>query len=204
MGFGDKGAKEKQREKDSQKRNQDLNAKEDSQWVDNDKGMKAKEKRAGDKTAGAEEKERRKIELKELEEAEEEANSKLKGASKATAKTKVTRAEVQRNAALLNSLAAAKQPGKTKKTTTVDAPKLEPNLNYQVDVIEASGIDDALAALEVGAAQPVGKMTFKQFEAENSERIKSENAGLKHSQLKEVIWKQWDRSPDNPKNQTTA
>jgi len=199
MGFGDKGVKEKNREKAAIDKLKAEQATEDATWKENNKNINAKEKRKEDKMETAEEKARRKQELKELEAAEEEEIGKMKGAKKKNP-TKVTQAEVARNMAMQAALAAA-SGGKKKSKAVVPQPKLEPNLNRETDLVEATGIDAALAALEVDDKAGGGKMTFKKFEAENAERIKAENKGLKHSQINEAIWKAWDRSPDNPKNQ---
>jgi len=152
------------------------------------------------KNETADEKERRRQEVKELEAAEEEANKKLKGSAK-KGSAKVTQAEIAKNLAAMYTTDTKKKA--KKKTETVAQPKLEPNLNHDVDVVEASGIDAAIAALEgeVEGQKKDKKYTFKMFEAENEERIKLENKGLKRTQLQEIIWKQWERSPDNPKNQ---
>jgi len=200
MGFGDKGIKEKQREKAAVEKLKGEQALEDAAWKDNNKNVVAKEARKNAKLDTAEEKERKKQELKALEQAEEEELGKLKGANKKNSAGKVTQAEIAKNMAMAAALAAA-QGGKKKSKACVPQPKLEPNMNRQADVVEATGIDAALAALEVSDKPEGGKMTFKRFKAENVDRIKAENKGLKHSQIEEAIWKEWERSPENPKNQ---
>lgn len=44
------------------------------------------------------------------------------------------------------------------------------------------------------------KAAFKAYEDKNLPRIKSENPGLKLSQMKQIIFKEWQKSPENPVN----
>jgi hypothetical protein len=48
------------------------------------------------------------------------------------------------------------------------------------------------------------KAAFTAFEEANMPRIKSENPTLRMSQLKQVLRKEWMRSPENPLNQRMA
>eukprot|EP00811_Abedinium_folium_P016194 NODE_25136_length_598_cov_1.666667.p3 GENE.NODE_25136_length_598_cov_1.666667~~NODE_25136_length_598_cov_1.666667.p3 ORF type:complete len:81 (-),score=25.87 NODE_25136_length_598_cov_1.666667:355-597(-) len=67
---------------------------------------------------------------------------------------------------------------------------------------EASGIDAMLNALgDTGAAPKASRMTYKEFESANLDRIKDDHPGLKMSQYKDRCFKAWERSPENPKNQ---
>ncbi|GBG24185.1 Coiled-coil domain-containing protein 124-like [Hondaea fermentalgiana] len=97
--------------------------------------------------------------------------------------------------------------------------------------ISASGIDAALAAFEASglggssssedkhhaiasappgapaAAQAHGhkgpnrKALFSAYEEREIARLRAENPGLKRSQLKDHVWKLWQKSPENPANQ---
>mmetsp|Transcript_142941 Transcript_142941/g.398290 ORF Transcript_142941/g.398290 Transcript_142941/m.398290 type:complete len:197 (-) Transcript_142941:135-725(-) len=194
MGFGDASAKDKKSAKSAAATAAATKAAEDASWEDGDKGAKAKAARAAAKEDKADAKLQAKKEREELEAAENEAMSKLSGANK-KAPTKVTQAEIARRQALL---AMAKPKAAPK---TVKQPKLEENKNRKVDEIEASGVDAALAALDVGGTAKPSKMTYAEFERMNINAIKEENPGLKQSQLKDHCWKMWERSPENPKNQ---
>ena len=124
----------------------------------------------------------------------------MKGANKkAGGYGKVTQAEIARRQALMGAMAKANPKKQTKKTEVVSQPKLEANTNRQEEVVDASGIDAALGALEVGEKKT--KMTYADFEARELEGIRAENPGLKMSQAKERCFKMWERSPENPKNQ---
>jgi hypothetical protein len=45
------------------------------------------------------------------------------------------------------------------------------------------------------------KAAFTAFEETNMPRVKSENPTLRMSQLKQILRKEWMRSPENPLNQ---
>lgn len=45
------------------------------------------------------------------------------------------------------------------------------------------------------------KAAYNAFEEINLPRLKAENPGLRLSQLKQLIWKEWLKSPQNPTNQ---
>lgn len=196
MGFGDTSAKDKSKAKAASADEAARKAQDDKDWEENDKGNSKKAARAAAKDDKADAKASSKKELKELEAAEEAEMSKLKGANKA-ATSKVTQAEILRRQALMAAAKAA--PKKTDKTTTVDAPSIEENTNRQENLVEASGIDAALSALDTGDKK--SKMTYKEYEDMVLEDIRKENPGLKMQQAKERAWKQWERSPENPKNQ---
>lgn len=44
------------------------------------------------------------------------------------------------------------------------------------------------------------KALFKAYEAANLPRIKAENPSLRLSQWKQILFKEWQKSPDNPLN----
>jgi hypothetical protein len=48
------------------------------------------------------------------------------------------------------------------------------------------------------------KAAFTEFEEANMPRIKSENPTLRMSQLKQILRKEWMRSPENPLNKRIA
>lgn len=198
MGFGDTGAKEKKASAAKAKASADAAAKEDASWAETDKKLNKKAARAEDKDAKADEKLARKAELRELEAAEEAQTSKIKGANKGS--SKMTQAEIARKAAMSAALKGANPKKKVSKSSTVDAPKLEANMNRTVEVADATGIDAALSAME-GDSAPAKKMTYKQFEDLNLPGIRDENPELKLQQAKDRCFKLWERAPENPKNQ---
>lgn len=48
------------------------------------------------------------------------------------------------------------------------------------------------------------KAAYNKFEEENLPKLKQENPNLRLSQLKQMIRKDWMKSPDNPLNQRLA
>ena len=45
------------------------------------------------------------------------------------------------------------------------------------------------------------KAAYKQYEIDNLPRIKAENPSMKLSQWKQILFKEWGKSKDNPLNQ---
>ena len=104
----------------------------------------------------------------------------------------------------------AKPASASNVTKQVD-PLLLPNLNRVLAAeaaeghVDATGLDNALAALGVdegkpGEKGPSRKAAYAAFEEEAMARLKVEFPTLKRSQLLEKIWKEWERSPLNPDN----
>jgi len=68
----------------------------------------------------------------------------------------------------------------------------------------ASGIDGALASLDVGAGSSnsaPAKGLYKAYEERMMPEMKEDYPGLKLSQYKEKIFQKWKKSPENPANQ---
>ncbi|KAL9244826.1 hypothetical protein vseg_018549 [Gypsophila vaccaria] len=81
------------------------------------------------------------------------------------------------------------------------------NLNRDEAVIEAHSVDEAIAKIKIGESLPVDKhpekrlkASFKAFEEAELPRLKADKPGLTHTQYKDMIWKLWKKSPDNPLN----
>merc|ERR1719324_885716 len=191
MGFGDKSKKEKNAERADAASAKQKAAAEDASWQDNDKGNAAKANRkaaADDKEA---EKLARKEELRALQAAEEEAMAGV-GNKKKPEPKKMTQAQIAQKQALL--AAAKKQAEKKAQKAETSQPELKPNMNHinrdkaleaaaeGYELVDVSGVDAALAGLA-------------------GSEVKDENPGLKQSQLKELAWKNWKKSPENPENQ---
>lgn len=47
------------------------------------------------------------------------------------------------------------------------------------------------------------RAAYKTFEAANMPRIKADNPSLRMSQWKQILMKEWNKSPDNPFNQAS-
>lgn len=181
-----------------------------AEWEDG-----AKKKNA--KAAAAEEKKAQKAERKaaadaDLEEEMEEAakkkvtgNKAKKGPGKyASLSAKLTQAEIQTNIDEEKD-AKRKAEEKDKKGVVNDyLGKLEENDN-RTEAIDARSIEGALAALEISNDSKVDKVklkaAFEAFSETELPKVKTEKPGLKLSQYKEMVWKAWQKSPDNPLRQ---
>lgn len=178
---------------------------EDAYWQDDDKHVARKEQRK-------EEKEKRRLEMLERKKEsqrlldEEDARIKSKQA-KSVPPAKVTRAQIEET---LKKEEAEK--GTVEKPKTHLEMPLEENINRRVleeGEVEARSIEDAIAALSVGKEldrHPERRMkaAFTAYEEENLPRLKQENPNMRLSQLKQLLKKEWMKSPENPMNQRHA
>ncbi|NXH22687.1 C124A protein, partial [Bucco capensis] len=179
---------------------------EDAYWKDEDKHVMRKEQRK-------EEREKRRLEQlerkKELQRLLEEEDSKLKGKSpKQLPPGKVTRAQIEET---IRKDQQQKENAETveKEKTHLEVP-LEENLNRRVleeGAVEARTIEDAIAVLSSVAAEaerhPERRLraAFSAFEELQLPRLKQENPNMRLSQLKQLLKKEWMKSPENPMNQ---
>lgn len=173
---------------------------EDAYWRDEDKHVMRKEQRK-------EEKEKRRLEQlerkKETQRLLEEEDSKLKGgkAPRAAAPSKVTRAQIE-------DTLRREAPEPEKAKSHLEVP-LEENVNRRAQEegsVEARTIEDAIALLSVAEEadrHPERRMraAFSAFEEAQLPRLKQENPNMRLSQLKQLLKKEWLRSPENPMNQ---
>uniref|UniRef100_A0A6I8N7R8 Coiled-coil domain-containing protein n=1 Tax=Ornithorhynchus anatinus TaxID=9258 RepID=A0A6I8N7R8_ORNAN len=176
---------------------------EDAYWKDEDKHVMRKEQRK-------EEKEKRRMEQlerkKEIQRLLEEEDSKLKGKSlKPLPSGKITRSQIED---------MIRKDQQKEYEDSVEKPKshlevpLEENMNRRVleGELEARTIEDALALLSVSDdsdRHPERRMkaAFAAFEEQHLPRLKKENPNMRLSQLKQLLKKEWMKSPENPMNQ---
>ncbi|CAG2113313.1 unnamed protein product [Medioppia subpectinata] len=175
--------------------------KEDQLWTDDDKHVVRKQNRK-------EEKEKKKIEVLERKAtnkaAYEEEMSALKSKKAAEDKAaKVSRFEINETIDRQNQ---TKQT--VKKVDSIDDKSLEENVNRLVaEEDNARSVEDAIALLSTNEPEldrhPEKRLkaAFTAFEAQHLDRIKAENPNLRLSQLKQILKKDWMKSPDNPLNQ---
>ncbi|XP_044126069.1 coiled-coil domain-containing protein 124 [Bufo gargarizans] len=183
------------------KRQQQL---EDAFWQDDNKHVQRKEQRK-------EEKEKRRLEQlerkKESQRLLEEEDSKLKNRPAKPPPTKVTRAQID------ETLQRENVPNATveKPKTHLEMP-LEENINRRLleeGEVEARSVEEAIAALSVSKEldrHPERRMkaAFTAYEELNLPRLKQENPNMRLSQLKQLLKKEWMKSPENPMNQRHA
>jgi hypothetical protein len=167
---------------------------EAAEWEDGAKKPSAKKLEEEAKKA---EKARRKAEAEE--QAESEVAEMTKGGKttgvNTRSKGKLTAAEIAAN---VETEKATK--GKAKEDESYLG-KLEENTN-SLDAIDASNIDDALAALEASNNTSVDKVklraAFEAYQEAEMPRVKEEKPGLKLSQYQNMIWEAWRKSSQNP------
>lgn len=142
-----------------------------------------------------------------------EEEVKLVGKSASVAAKKVTRAEIQQL-----------QDKETKERQKLDlctggasaeVLPLHENPNHLLrdrkleGHYDATGIDEAIDVLSVSEKKvdihPEKRMkaAYAAFEERELPRLKSENPNLRLSQLKQLLKKEWMKSPENPMNQLT-
>lgn len=140
----------------------------------------------------------------------DEEESKLKGKTTAAKVTRSEIASLQEKEAEKRKAAASKL---AKKNVTVDDAPLEENVNQLVantlaaeGGIEARNVEDAISVLSVNDKQESHperrlKAAYAQFEEERLPVLKAENPNMRLSQIKQLLRKEWLKSPDNPLNQ---
>ncbi|KAJ2594772.1 hypothetical protein GGF39_004088 [Coemansia sp. RSA 1721] len=209
-------AKEKkaaaQAEKDAKKRSE----KEAQEAVEWSKGAKKGGKKEDQEAKRLEKLAKKKEAEKALQEEDKDISKSTKGK---TGPPKLTPAQNKRPVPVLR--------GTDKKVAAKEAAVAQAeNANRPVEQYQARNVDDIIDVLENinddapnvaidgssakkgGIAATVdrhperrAKAAYKAFEDRVFERVKKENPGLRLSQIKEVIWKEWQKSPDNPFNQ---
>ncbi|SBT74835.1 conserved protein, unknown function [Plasmodium malariae] len=180
----------------------------DEFWKDDDKKAQAKIQRKAEAENKRQQKLDRKKELRELY-GEEEKSLKSNKEGKTT-NAKVTQAQILQR--LIEEKKKEIQNEKKKKDNiNVHEMELEDNINHIQreemnhcdEYINATGIDDVISALDNVSFEKTKsvKAAYKMFEEENLPLVKEEHKGLKLSQYKQILWKQFKKSADNPMNQ---
>lgn len=175
-----------------------LQAEEDEYWKDDDKHVLKKQQRKDDKEKKRQEQLERKLESEKL---LDEEMSAIKSA-KPPPPSKLTRAQIEGERELAH--AAGTKPAEPLVT---DLP-LEVNVN-QLDIEgdEARTVEDAIGVLSVNEPKVDRhperrvKAAYAAYEQENLPRLKQENPNMRLSQLKQMLKKDWMKSPENPLNQ---
>lgn len=207
MGMNSKAVEAKARKDAAKKANDEAIAKkkEDELWRDDDKHVNKKLERQN-------EKEKKKLEQnqkKALNKAAYEEEAKVLETIKPSVKpAKVTRAQIAAKQEESKILAASK--------TTSTAEKVPTHLEIEVVQIrdynnplnqdnQARNIDEAIQVLSKVELdrhpERRVKAAYAAFEETNLPRLKAEYPNLRLSQLKQMLKKDWMKSPENPLNQ---
>lgn len=209
-------AHEREREKKSSAKAEAARKAEDAKWVDDgDKARKAREARLAERDAKADEAARKNKEKCDLLRAEEEEALKS-GKNKKLTPIKVKLSDIRISA--LSGITIDSKISKAKKQVESDLvhdQPLVPNLNREASLEEAragvtleagTGTVQAISALSAALGDikldphPEKRMKafHEAFEARRMQELQQEKPGLKRSQYKDMIFKEWLKSPENP------
>jgi hypothetical protein len=174
---------------------------EDAYWEDNDKSIKKKQQKKEEQDKKREQQLAKKAEAKQL--LEQEMSS-IKKPGKVNPPPKITRAQISANA---NTNTVKKEIDKKEKVVThLDEP-LEENINrLKIEGEEARTITEAISILSSKSddsdKHPERRMkaAYTAFENRRLEEMKMEFPSLRLSQLKQMIFKEWQKSTENPLN----
>lgn len=190
-------------------------ATEDARWAAAGEGARSKAQAKKDEEAAKRaEAAAKKAEAKRLAEEEEAALSKPKPKLGKVGGPKVThhqlaltreQEEAQRAEELRQQqLQSRREVDEASYSRIVDTE----NANRQEDAVDATGVDavlDALSTLSTSESPAADKHPEKRaraawqaYEAHHLPLLKMEKPGLKQSQYRDMLWKTWQKSPDNP------
>lgn len=152
------------------------------------------------------------LKKKLLEEEEQKVGGKARGTM--APPPKVTRAQAEEVREKRQQLEVTTAVAAARKLSPAETPEPDleenPNQLLKQSALEgeavARGVDSAIALL--GAGEPVElhpekrmKAAYASFEERELPRLKAENTNLRLSQLKQLLRKEWQKSPENPMNQ---
>ncbi|VEL08766.1 unnamed protein product [Protopolystoma xenopodis] len=177
-------------------------------WKDDDKIANRKKQRQ-------EEKETKKNELvarkKEREELYEKELALLKSAKENKPKAELTKlTQYQIDVSQQRLLSVEKQPD-SKDAVDLSDTFIEENLNRVIpDGLEARTVEDAISILDLARQSDPGdnhpekrmKAAFSAYLNKRLPEMKAEFPSMRHSQLKERIFKEFQTSAENPKNKS--
>lgn len=174
-----------------------------AEWQDDDKSLAKKLDKKQEEERKKAEALRKKAEAKALLDQEEQEIKKSIAAKIPLAKK--SRAEIEKEVEQRNkNIQNLNNPPKAVVPKVVP---LEENINHAMaDVHVASNIEEAIAVLKVNDSEedrhPEKRMkaAFRAYEDAELPIIKAQNPSLKLSQLKQIIFKNWQKSPENPLN----
>lgn len=205
--------------KDEAKKKADKDA-EDAYWRAAGEGAKTKaQAKRDDEDRKRQEAAARKAELKRLQEEEEAAMSRPKPSPKAARVSgpKVTHHELSQMRDAEEAAREAEQRERAlaaRREVTVESyGRLvdSANTNRQDDAVDARSVEQAIGALAQlsvagGADSPAAdkhpekraRAAYKLFEEKQLPLLRMEKPNLKQSQYKDLLWKAWLKSPENP------
>ncbi|XP_052834639.1 coiled-coil domain-containing protein 124 [Drosophila gunungcola] len=207
MGMNSKAVEARERKEATKKATQDKKIKEaeDRLWHDDDKNLAKKQQRKDEEERKKVEAAKRKAESKALLDQEMSSINTQRKQPLAKINRQQILEEIEKKQRVIEAINEANKPAATR---VVVQNHVEENLNRSMaDTDVASNIDEAIVVLSVKDSEddkhPEKRMraAYKTFEANNLPRIKAENPSLRMSQWKQLLMKEWNKSPDNPFNQ---
>lgn len=175
---------------------------EDELWRDDDKHVARKQQRKEEKEKKRHEQLEKK---KEKEKLYEDEMTSIKSA-KPQPVAKVTRAEIDAHREKM-AIEAASEKAKQDSMCVTDEP-LEENINrLEIDGEEARNIEEAISVLSSSDSavdrHPEKRLraAWTAYEQKYLPILKAENPNMRLSQLKQMLKKDWMKSPENPMNQ---
>ncbi|KAL5004125.1 hypothetical protein ScPMuIL_017581 [Solemya velum] len=169
----------------------------DEFWKDDDKHVAKKQQRK-------DEKERKRIESlekkKELQKLHDEEMDQLKTPHQPSL-AKLTRAEIE---------AHVQREATTSKRKEEEVPIPENFNRLNPEGEEARSVEEAISVLSLKPAEvekhPEKRMkaAFQKYEEDNLPKLKQQYSNLRLSQIKQILKKEWNKSPENPMNQRLA
>mmetsp|Transcript_13303 Transcript_13303/g.38648 ORF Transcript_13303/g.38648 Transcript_13303/m.38648 type:complete len:219 (-) Transcript_13303:304-960(-) len=185
-------------------------AAEDDYWGDDGAGKGKGSKKKEDEEAKRAEKAAAKAAKKAIEEEEAAAVAKSKGqkagVSKVTHHQLLTQKQIEARAQA--QMMSEKEMETRREMREEDYGALVDAENVNRIAAEdgaATSVEGALAMLGVKDKEdrhPEKRMkaAWKEYEATNTPLLKQEKPGLKMSQYREMLWKMWQKAPENPIN----
>lgn len=207
MGINSKAVEARERKEATKKATQEKKSKEaeDRLWRDDDKNLAKKQQRKDEEERKRAEAAKRKAEAKALLDQEMSSINTQRKQPLAKINRQMILEEMEKKQRVIEAINEANKPMAAR---VVVQNHIEENLNRSMaDTDVASNIDEAIVVLSVNDSEedkhPEKRMraAYKTFEANNLPRIKAENPSLRMSQWKQLLMKEWNKSPDNPFNQ---
>jgi len=228
MGINSKAVEARERKEATKKATQEKKSKEaeDRLWRDDDKNLAKKQQRKDEEERKRAEAAKRKAEAKALLDQEMSSINTQRKQPLAKINRQMILEEMEKKQRVIEAINEANKPMAAR---VVVQNHIEENLNRSMaDTDVASNIDEAIVVLR---CVPLLKLSYKfklssiscnfsvndseedkhpekrmraaykTFEANNLPRIKAENPSLRMSQWKQLLMKEWNKSPDNPFNQ---
>lgn len=185
---------------------------EDDFWQDAGEGAKSKASKKKDEQAKQrEDAAAKKAEAKQLAAEEDAAMAKLakKAPKKANSETKVTSHQLQlqqeadKKAQEANAAESAKAKNRVVTADSYSQLVDSQNVNRDADDAGARSVTEALSVLGVQESEdkhPERRMkaAFAAYKDRQLPIVKEEKPGLKQSQYQDMIFKSWQKSPENP------